>query len=278
MYRNSMEIDSATENSIWLFDYGLMEDISAIPDGDLPAAPPVTTCFSWPSQEINSCSNVRVDSFPFPPTEDSQMKGSNQCVDIDSSFGDSEAVEETGLQKRLKSEACNASGTKACREKSRRDRLNERHALCFFFTHWFVELGSVMEPGRPPKTDKAAILGDAVRMVRQLRSEAQKLRESNEDLQKKIKELKAEKNELRIEKQTMKEGKEKLEHQVKALTSHPGFLPHPFAMPVAYGAHGQTTDHKLMPFIPFPSIAMWQFIPPAVCDTSHDHVLHPPVA
>lgn len=54
-----MEIDSTTENSIWLFDYGLMEDISAIPDGDLPAAPPVTACFSWPSQEINSCSNVR---------------------------------------------------------------------------------------------------------------------------------------------------------------------------------------------------------------------------
>ncbi|KAG5545493.1 hypothetical protein RHGRI_017852 [Rhododendron griersonianum] len=258
MYGNSMEIDSTTENSIWLFDYGLMEDISAIPDGDLPAVPPVTTCFSWPSQEINSCSNV--------------------SVDIDSLFGDSEAVEETGLPKRLKSESCNASGTKACREKSRRDRLNERHALCFFFTHWFGELGSVLEPGRPPKTDKAAILGDAVRMVRQLRSEAQKLRESNEDLQEKIKELKAEKNELRIERQTMKEEKEKLEHQVKALTSHPGFLPHPFAMPVAYGAHGQTTDHKLMPFITFPSAAMWQFIPPAVRDTSHDHVLHPPVA
>lgn len=76
----------------------------------------------------------------------------------------------------------------------------------------------------------------------------------------------------------MKEEKEKLEHQVKALNSHPGFLPPPFAMPVAYGAHGQTTDHKLMPFITFPSVAMWQFIPPAVRDTSHDHVLHPPVA
>lgn len=53
-----------------------------------------------------------------------------------------------------------------------------------------MELGSVLEPGRPPKTDKAAVLGDAVRMVRKLRSEAQKLRESNEDLQEKIKELK----------------------------------------------------------------------------------------
>lgn len=54
----------------------------------------------------------------------------------------------------------------------------------------FLELGSILEPGRPPKTDKAAILADAIRMVTQLRSKAQKLKESNEDLQVKIKELK----------------------------------------------------------------------------------------
>lgn len=55
----------------------------------------------------------------------------------------------------------------------------------------FLELGSILDPGRPPKTDKAAILVDAVRMVNQLRSEAQKLKESNSSLQEKIKELKA---------------------------------------------------------------------------------------
>ena len=54
----------------------------------------------------------------------------------------------------------------------------------------FVELGSILEPGRPPKTDKAAILTDAVRMVTQLRGEAQKLKDSNMSLQEKIKELK----------------------------------------------------------------------------------------
>lgn len=54
----------------------------------------------------------------------------------------------------------------------------------------FVELGSILEPGRPPKTDKAAILIDAVRMVTQLRGEAQKLKASNSSLQEKIKELK----------------------------------------------------------------------------------------
>lgn len=56
--------------------------------------------------------------------------------------------------------------------------------------HRFVELGSILEPGRPPKTDKAAILMDAVRMVTQLRDEAQKLKESTTSLQEKIKELK----------------------------------------------------------------------------------------
>lgn len=55
----------------------------------------------------------------------------------------------------------------------------------------FMELGVLLEPGRPPKTDKAAILVDAVRMVTQLRDEAQKLKCSNLDLQEKIKDLKA---------------------------------------------------------------------------------------
>ena len=54
----------------------------------------------------------------------------------------------------------------------------------------FLELGAILEPGRPPKTDKAAILIDAVRMVNQLRGEAQKLKDSNSNLQEKIKELK----------------------------------------------------------------------------------------
>lgn len=54
----------------------------------------------------------------------------------------------------------------------------------------FVELGSILEPGRPAKTDKAAILIDAVRMVTQLRGEAQKLKDTNQGLQEKIKDLK----------------------------------------------------------------------------------------
>ncbi|KAF5185563.1 transcription factor ILR3-like, partial [Thalictrum thalictroides] len=189
-------------------------------------------------------------------------------VEIDSSFGDADGLKETGSKKRARSDACGASGSKACREKMRRDRLNER----------FLELGSILEPGRPPKMDKAAILSDAVRMVTQLRSESQKLKDSNEDLQEKIKELKSEKNELRDEKQRLKAEKEKLEQQVKAMSSQPSFLPHPSAIPAAYAAHGQAPGNKLMPCFSYPGVAMWQFMPPAAVDTSQDHVLRPPVA
>lgn len=105
--------------------------------------------------------------------------------------------------------SCAPSSSKACREKQRRERLNDKYdyvALfvlclvspftltsidCFCMLFRFMELGVLLEPGRPPKTDKAAILVDAVRMVTQLRDEAQKLKCSNLDLQEKIKDLKA---------------------------------------------------------------------------------------
>ncbi|GAY66686.1 hypothetical protein CUMW_250780 [Citrus unshiu] len=122
----------------------------------------------------------------------------------------------------------------------------------------------MLELGRPPKTDKATILSDVVRMMEQLRTEAQKLKQLDEDLQEKIKELKAEKNELRDEKQRLKADKEKLEQQVKAMSAPSGFLPHPSSI------------NKLVPFIGYPGVAMWQFMPPVAVDTSQDHVLRPP--
>lgn len=54
----------------------------------------------------------------------------------------------------------------------------------------FLELVAVMEPGRLPKTDKAAILSDAARILTQLRSESRHLKETIDDLHEKIKELK----------------------------------------------------------------------------------------
>ncbi|KAI7750894.1 hypothetical protein M8C21_025946 [Ambrosia artemisiifolia] len=143
----------------------------------------------------------------------------------------------------------------------------------------FIELGSIVEPGRPLKTDKTAILSDAIRMIKQLQDEAEKLNQSNADLHEKIKELKAEKNELRDEKQKLKLEKDKLEQQVKSINGgQPGYLAHPAAMRAAFAAQDQAVGNKLMPFVSYPSVAMWQFMPSSVVDTTQDHVLRPPVA
>ncbi|KAL2466869.1 Transcription factor ILR3 [Abeliophyllum distichum] len=197
------------------------------------------------------------------------LKGSsNVSVEVDGSFGESDVARETGSKKRARTGSCAPSSSKACREKKRRDRLNDK----------FMELGALLEPGRPPKTDKAAILVDAVRMVTQLRDEAQKLKESNLGLQEKIKELKAEKNELRDEKQRLKVEKEKLEKQLKPTNAQTGFLPAPPAIPAAFSAQGQAAGNKFVPVISYPGVAMWQFVQPAAVDTSQDHELHSPVA
>lgn len=50
-----------------------------------------------------------------------------------------------------------------------------------------------MEPGRAPKTDKVAIISDAIRMVNQARDEAKRLKDLNSGLLEKIKELKVQK-------------------------------------------------------------------------------------
>lgn len=54
----------------------------------------------------------------------------------------------------------------------------------------FNELCAVLEPGKPPKADKVAILSDATQLLNQLRSEAEKLKKSNESVQDNIKNLK----------------------------------------------------------------------------------------
>lgn len=194
-----------------------------------------------------------------PPEAGSGFKEAYaNCCDLD----------QIGSRKRVRDEACSGSKSKACREKMRRDRLNDR----------FLELSSVLDPCRPPKSDKANILSDAARVLAQLKSEAEQLKEANEKLQETIKELKVEKNELRDEKLRLKLEKEKLEHWA-------GYMPHPIAIHHAanpagaiYATHGKPHTKKAAPFNAFPGVAMWQWLPPAIMDTTQDPKLWPPHA
>ncbi|XP_078432683.1 transcription factor ILR3-like [Wolffia australiana] len=241
------------DNPGWLFDCHLIEDIPAEGGEFVDSG----GGFFWPAQGFNG--------------------GSNASIGFDGSL-DSDGSKEGPIRKRARPESTSMPSSKACREKMRRDKLNDR----------FLELGAILEPGKPPKIDKAAILSDAVRMVNQLRSEAQKLKEANESLQETIKELKAEKNELRDEKQRLKVDKENLEQQVKAMAvpPPPSFIPHPpmmpaapFPMPRPAGSAGNAAAGKLMmPMIGFSGFPMWQYMPPADVDTSQDAETCPPVA
>ncbi|KAF8050022.1 hypothetical protein N665_2064s0006 [Sinapis alba] len=148
-------------------------------------------------------------------------------------------------------------GTKSCREKKRREMLNDK----------FMDLSSVLEPTRTPKTDKPAILDDAIRVVNQLRGEAHELKETNQKLQEEIKTLKAEKNDLREEKMVLKSDKEKMEQQMRSMAAvpSPGFMAsHPAAFHqnkmAVYASYGYYPNMPMMPYL----------LPPSQRDTSQD--------
>ncbi|THF96397.1 hypothetical protein TEA_017008 [Camellia sinensis var. sinensis] len=139
----------------------------------------------------------------------------------------------------------------------------------------FVELSSILEPGRPPKTDKLAILGDAIRVLNQLRAESQEFKETNEKLLEEIKSLKAEKNELRDEKLVLKGDKERMEQQLKAMPVSPAAFMPPHHHPAA-AYHAGTNKIPVFPSYGF--VPMWQYLPPSAIDTTKDEELRPPAA
>ncbi|CAF2159224.1 transcription factor bHLH34 [Brassica napus] len=181
-------------------------------------------------------------------------------VEINSSSsvgGVKEELEDECSRKRGRTGPCSKPGTKACREKKRREMLNDK----------FMDLSSFLEPTRTPKTDKPAILDDAIRVVNQLRGEAHELKETNQKLLEEIKTLKAEKNELREEKLVLKADKEKMEQQLKSMAAvpSPGFMPsHPAAFHqnkmAVYASYGYYPNMPMMPYL----------LPPSQRDTSQD--------
>ncbi|CAL5200504.1 unnamed protein product [Lathyrus oleraceus] len=279
-----MDMDSTGDgSSCWLYDYGYDISLAAADfmtssnyhssaAADFMASSnhhsSAAAAFNWmpqsqsqthiinpPSSNISLEMEYSLDSTVF---ENGPWKPSKR---LEMEYSLDSTLLENGRSKRLRTESY-ASGSKAGREKVRRDKLNDK----------FLELSSVLEPDTLPKTDKVTLLNDAVRMVTQLRNETQRLKGRNDELREKVKELKAEKNELRDEKNKLKLDKEKLEQQVKLTGVQSSFLSN------AMAAKAQTVGHKLMPFIGYPGISMWQFMSPATIDTSQDHLLRPPVA
>ncbi|MED6131586.1 hypothetical protein PIB30_011189 [Stylosanthes scabra] len=203
------------------------------------------------------------------------------------SAGGSSDVCPKKTRKRGHASSCCKEGTKAGREKLRRERLNERQA-CFYILNWlisfqsqsltsciklmFCDLSAVLEPGRPAKTDKMAILDDAIRVLKQLKTEAEELKETNAKLLEEIKCSKAEKNELREEKLVLKADKERIERQLKDLPVQPaGYMP-PNLAPFQAGVN------KVAVYPNYGYMPMWHYLPPSTRDTSHDHELRPPAA
>uniref|UniRef100_A0A1J3DHW4 BHLH domain-containing protein n=1 Tax=Noccaea caerulescens TaxID=107243 RepID=A0A1J3DHW4_NOCCA len=173
-----------------------------------------------------------------------------------------EHLDDDCSRKRGRTGSCiRPGGTKACRERLRREKLNER----------FMDLSSVLEPGRSPKTDKPAILDDAIRVLNQLRDEAHELEETNQKLLEEIKTLKAEKHELREEKLVLKADKEKTEQQLKSMMMAPstGYMPQ---IPAAF------SQNKMAVYPSYGYMPMWHYLPQSVRDTSRDQELRPPAA
>ncbi|KAJ9566171.1 hypothetical protein OSB04_002137 [Centaurea solstitialis] len=235
------------DGSNCFFDFSLIEQL-----------PSLESDFNWSSDQFPDSTEI-----------------SNGLVD---SFAKSNTTKEDESRKRP--HPGSSSDSKACREKKRRDKLNERHALPVLnfdcCLKRFQELNEILDPGRSSKTDKTVILTDAIRMVTHLRNEASQLKDSSQDMLVKINELKVEKNELRDEKLKLKADKERLEQQLKACCGPPtAFYPpgHP-VMPVPPAVGGG----KFMPMMGFQGVPMWHFASPTAVDTSKDHVLRSPLA
>lgn len=228
-------------------DYGWIDDVGGGSDGE----------FRWALDGLSD----------LPPPS---------CLKIDRAYGgdaDTCCPEKTDLGKRSRNEDCAIPKSKACREKMRRDRLNDK----------FGELSAVLDPGKPPKSDKAGILADAARALVQLRNEAEELKDANEKLQDTIKNLKEEKNELRDDKLKLKANKDRLEQQMKMMSMPSlGFITHPAAAyqaaaSAAFASHSQAMRNKNAPYPAYPAAPptwQWlqpgQWLPPAAYDIGQD--------
>ena len=131
-----------------------------------------------------------------------------------------------------------AKSKKSRREKLRREALNDK----------FMELSALLDPGRPPKTDKATIVTEAAEVIRRMRRELEHLSSSLKSMQQLNERLETEKNGLQADKMALQQDKAalqqdklKIEHQLHAYLNHLPFAsPTPFPMPYAVGPTPQS--------------------------------------
>ncbi|XP_021661709.2 transcription factor bHLH115-like isoform X2 [Hevea brasiliensis] len=130
--------------------------------------------------------------------------GSQSCeldVEVDVLQNGMDSVKDLCSKKRARLESSSGLGTKACREKMRRDMLNER----------FTELYSILEPGISQNSNQVAILRHATHHLNHLRLEAKELKDKNKLLQETMNSLKEEKMELQEEKLILRAHKKRME-------------------------------------------------------------------
>ena len=132
--------------------------------------------------------------------------GSEEAVGISGGLVDLDA----GLKRKgsdEKESKMDTARNKACRERARRERLNDRcfsrkavlgaacnakhiHGFLSMFTvlniimcRSFAELSKALDPRKDVKTDKTSIVADAIRVVTQLRAENGQLKQLNKFLE-----------------------------------------------------------------------------------------------
>ncbi|CAD7698613.1 unnamed protein product [Ostreobium quekettii] len=112
--------------------------------------------------------------------------GGSQAADADGAGGGVKRERDADESESEEGQEASASGkagrpdgragrSKACREKARRERINER----------FQELAKLCDP-EDPKTDKASILAEGIKIITQLKVEAGQLRQLNKFLEERV--------------------------------------------------------------------------------------------
>lgn len=164
------------------------------------------------------------------------LKRERDAEDCQSDDGPEPSGSGTGKASRAESDG-KYCRSKACREKARREKINDR----------FQELAKLCDPD-DPKTDKASILAESIKIVTQLRVEKGQLRQLNKLLEERVRNYEKERSQSLYQQSLMLQGRFQpiVQHVAPQPAMHcpqPGFQV-ALGMP-AQGLVGTSTDGTL---------------------------------